>query len=610
MRSTFAIERAFASYNEGDISAAARWAELAILAQPDDPQVLLIYGMVMNAGGDFQKASSAFRKLTRLQPKEPAHWMNFATSQRAMGDLDSAATGYDKAAKLGGWNSVLHYNVALLELERGNFSPARTHLAEAAAAKPVDAEIGCRYAQCLMQSGEPSAFRQSLQDWQLWQGWTPDLLAEAAMLLLTAGDQAAALGIVERLKLNPSNTDSSELTLISILERTNCLSEATARFESLNRERIESTKELRSRWLHLRAQLASRNGRDDEAIETYREILQADVPLISRHEILFPLAKALDSQHQSLAAFEAVTEAHTSQMAYFDLTAPLAGNDTLGAEPVTMPCCDPEDAARWDSSDAPSTQDSPVFIVAFPRSGTTLLEQTLDAHPSLKSMDEQRFLLDAQECLQEDGLIYPSKLSEASPEQLARARERYWEQVSTKVNIKPGQRLLDKNPLNMLRLPTIKRLWPNSPVLLVVRHPFDVITSNFFQHYRSPDFARLCRDLPSLTAGYVSMFDQWYRNAEVLQPKVLEVIYEGFISDLEGSARRIADFCGLNWHDAMLEPGKHAKSKGYIGTPSYHQVVLPVSAKAVGRWRAYESELLPLASQVNHLATRWGYVIR
>jgi hypothetical protein len=319
------------------------------------------------------------------------------------------------------------------------------------------------------------------------------------------------------------------------------------------------------------------------------------------------MAKQLDADRQYEAAFDAAAGAHASQMAGFELTAPVGPDAVSGVLDITSAGCVAADVARWHEPEPPSMARSPVFIVAFPRSGTTLLEQVLDAHPGLQTMDEQRCLLDAQLRLQQLGLVYPSQLAEATPQQLNEARRHYWEQVATKVRLEPGQRLLDKNPLNMLRLPVIRRLWPEAPILLAIRHPFDVITSNYFQHFRAPDFARLCRDLPSLADGYVRIFDFWYQQAGLLQPNVMEVLYESFVTDLEGQAREIAAFCGLSWNEAMLDPAKHALSKGYIATPSYHQVVRPVTRKAVDRWRRYEQHLLPLHNRVAHLMQRWGY---
>ncbi len=599
---------ALAAFQKGDLVTAERLAGEAYRAAPRDPQPLLAWGVVMNARGRHEVAADAFRRLTQLQPREPVHWMNLATAERSAGRLDVAARAYESAAELGGWTADLLYNTALLELQQGHFLRARERLAQAVEQHPVDAEVGCHYARMLMQSGEPAALQAAVSSWQQWRGWTIELLADFGMLLLTVGDQPAALGIVERLRLGANNPPAVEMSLISMLERTNQLEEATQRMQALlQREGTNLPPELRMRWLGQRAQIAARNDQHAEAIALYREMLGIGIPREAQQEILFPLAKELDADRQYTAAFEAAAQAHVSQMAGFELTAPAAEEDAADSLGITRAVCHADDVAGWHEPEPPPLEASPVFIVAFPRSGTTLLEQVLDAHPGLQTMDEQRFLLDAQERLQAQGLDYPTGLAQATPAQLHEARRHYWEQVATKVQIGPGQRLLDKNPLNMLRLPVIRRLWPNAPILLALRHPFDVITSNYFQHFRAPDFARLCRDLPSLADGYARIFDFWYQQVEVLQPKVLEVFYESFVSDLEAQARRVAAFCGLPWHEAMLEPSKHALSKGYIATPSYHQVIRPVNRNAVDRWRRYEQHLLPLHGRVAHLMQRWGY---
>lgn len=608
MQTQATARRALTAFQQGDLATAERLARDAYRAQPFEPESVLAWAVVANALGRFDVATEAFRALTVLQPGEPVHWMNMATAARSAGRLDDAVQGYERAAVLGGWTTDLLYNMALLDLQRGQFVRARERLAQAMTQRPIDAEIGCFYAQVLMQSGEPAALRAAVADWQQWHNWTIERLADLGMLLLTVGDQASALGILERLRLADDNPVAVEINLITMLERTNQLDEATARLRVLeSRPGLGLPPELQARWLGLRAQIADRNHQHPQAIALYREMLQQELPLEAQQEALFPLAKALDADGQHEAAFDAAMAAHASQMAGFDVTAPATPEEHAQVLGVSTTSVSLGDVARWKEPEPPSLEDSPVFIVAFPRSGTTLLEQVLDAHPGLQTMDEQRFLLDAQQRLQQLGLAYPAGLAQATPAQLQEARRHYWEQVAGKVRLEPGQRLLDKNPLNMLRLPVIQRLWPNAPILLAIRHPFDVITSNYFQHFRAPDFARLCRDLPSLADGYARIFDFWYEQVEVLQPKVLEVFYESFVSDLESQARQVAAFCGLSWHDAMLDPSKHALSRGYIATPSYHQVVQPVNRNAVDRWRRYQRHLLPLHGRVAHLMQRWGY---
>jgi hypothetical protein len=297
-------------------------------------------------------------------------------------------------------------------------------------------------------------------------------------------------------------------------------------------------------------------------------------------------------------------------MAYLRLTAPMAAARGVPTWEIANWSCDPTDIAQWDETDAPPLEASPVFVVAFPRSGTTLLEQTLDAHPQLRSMDEQPIVQNALDDIVALGVRYPEELAKLRPDQLRTIRAQYFERAAGKVKLDPGQRLVDKNPLNMLRLPVIRRLFPNAPIILAVRHPCDVVLSCFMQHFRAPHFVLLCSDLQSLAMGYRRSFDFWYQQAAMLSPHVLEIRYENFVADFESGVRELAQFLRLPWDERMLAPAEHARAKGYISTPSYSQVVQPVNQKAVGRWRAYERHIAPIIPQLQPYLARWQYADR
>ena len=186
-------------------------------------------------------------------------------------------------------------------------------------------------------------------------------------------------------------------------------------------------------------------------------------------------------------------------------------------------------------------------------------------------------------------------------------RAHYWQQVSRRVELAPGQRLVDKNPMNLLALPAIVRLFPNARILLAVRHPCDVILSCYMQHFRAFSFTLMCRDLPTLATGYRRAFDFWFRESALLHPSHRVVRYESFVAEFEPQVRDIAGFLGLKWTDAMLQPGEHARRKGFISTPSYSQVVKPVNTRAVGRWRSYERYFRDVLPIVQPYLDYWGY---
>jgi hypothetical protein len=245
--------------------------------------------------------------------------------------------------------------------------------------------------------------------------------------------------------------------------------------------------------------------------------------------------------------------------------------------------------------------------VGFPRSGTTLLEQTLDANPSLVSMDEQPFLQRAVDQVKSSGLAYPAQLGKLMPSQLQGIRAEYWKRADKKVQLQVGQRLVDKNPLNLLRLPAIRRLFPNARTVLIVRHPCDVLLSCFAQHFRAPDLALMCRDLATLAKSYRLSFDFWYQQQPLLGAATYEIQYEKFVADFPAQVRQLAQFLELPWNDSMLAPGEHALAKGYISTPSYTQVIEPVNSRPIGRWKHYERHFADALKTLEPYLRRWGY---
>jgi hypothetical protein len=127
------------------------------------------------------------------------------------------------------------------------------------------------------------------------------------------------------------------------------------------------------------------------------------------------------------------------------------------------------------------------------------------------------------------------------------------------------------------------------------------------QDYRSVVLMAVARDLDHLARGYVEAFDYWFHHAALMRPDVLTLRYEDLVADQAGTAAKIASFLGLDNADAMLDAARHAREKGYIGTPSYRQVIEPVNRQGVGRWHRYHpwlEEVLPVISPV---AEHLGY---
>jgi tetratricopeptide (TPR) repeat protein len=579
----------------------------ALALQPDHLGALTALALTLTAQARYPEAVQAFSGLTRRSPLERSHWVNLGTTLRATGRHDEALNAYARAAQLGEASPDFSYNVGLLHIDRGDYESARAVLARAMKQAPQDAEIRYQYAHCCYESVHNDEALEALAHWPELGGLTTDLVAKIALLLINLGEPQRALDAVQRARRDPQPTPQAQLTLLQVEERTNQLTAAAAALERLRADPRAAA--LGTELTLARAQIAQRQDDHAAACELFREIDAACTEDHRRHYHLFHLAKSLDALRRHEEACVTMVQAHRSQVAQLHRTAHEAAARRKPPMYITRFGCDAADVAHWNLEDAPAAAQSPVFIVAFPRSGTTLLEQTLDAHPALRSMDEQPYLQNAIDVLLEEGIGYPEKMAGATGQQLERARARYWELVHRKVALEPGQRLIDKNPLNILRLPAIRRLFPNSPILHAYRHPCDVILSCYMQHFRAPEFALMCRDLPTLALGFRRAVDFWYQQAALLRPPVREVRYETFVADFENEVRGIAAFLGLTWDDAMLAPAEHARAKGFISTPSYSQVIQPVHSRSIGRWKAYEGHFEPVIALIQPCLERWGYVL-
>jgi tetratricopeptide (TPR) repeat protein len=419
---------------------------------------------------------------------------------------------------------------------------------------------------------------------------------------LERGNDAEAR--LRRLMERPEGQGIARLRLAGQLERVNRLDEAQALLDEAIVDPTDRDEEV-----SLRAALAARNGDHAQAIGYYRSMLDAASDGVTKAPQWFALAKAYDACKDAKGAMEALSTAHALQMRHAgrlvpNLLAPVANPLSIIDYPV-----DADSHKLWKvDANAPSVQASPIFVVGFPRSGTTLLEQMLDAHPGLRSMDERAFLQNVIARMQSSGrLRYPDDLDQLDGAALDELRATYWECVEEVIRLEAGERLVDKNPLNLLRLPIIHRIFPNARIVLALRHPCDVILSNYMQAFRAPGFQVLCSSLDRLARGYANAMEFWVRHVAVFEPAVLELRYEDLLDDVTTQTGRIAAHLELSDAAALERFQEHARAKGYISTPSYAQVIQPLNTKAVGRWQRYREYLEPVLPRLEPAMQRWGY---
>jgi hypothetical protein len=217
-----------------------------------------------------------------------------------------------------------------------------------------------------------------------------------------------------------------------------------------------------------------------------------------------------------------------------------------------------------------------VFIVGMPRSGTTLTEQIIAAHPLAFGCGE----LPDMALIARD-LQWPGGASGIDDQKLQQAIARY---VGAARRHSPAGavRLVDKAPLNFFHLDLVALLFPRARAIWCRRDPRDIAISIYGENFALNE--KYASDLPDI-AHYIEMQRRLMRHWQaVLSIPILELDYEQLASSIEPEARRIIDFTGLPWDPACLE--FHLNDRG-VQTPSRWQVKQPIHTRSIGRWRNY-----------------------
>jgi tetratricopeptide (TPR) repeat protein len=254
----------------------------------------------------------------------------------------------------------------------------------------------------------------------------------------------------------------------------------------------------------------------------------------------------------------------------------------------------------------------PIFILGFPRSGTTLVEQTLSVHPDIAAGDELPFVNEITGTMQRtlnSPLGYPEALAELWMGDrrygLDELRDYYLERVRRQGVPAPGRRwFTDKMPLNETHLGLIALLFPQAPLIHVLRHPLDVVLSVFANNLTHGFYCAYALDSAARHYLLIEELIEHYRAEMTL--RYLPVRYEDIVDDQEISVQRMLDFIGAPFDRRCLE---FHENRRYARTASYAQVTEPLYDASRYRWRHYREQLAPAAAILRPAIDRLGYAI-
>jgi hypothetical protein len=261
----------------------------------------------------------------------------------------------------------------------------------------------------------------------------------------------------------------------------------------------------------------------------------------------------------------------------------------------------------WTSTRAMNEHDPVIFMIGFPRSGTTLLDQMLDSHPGIQVVEEKPLIENIVSKLSDTDLLYPKLIASLNKEQIDELRKEYLRNLDKYIEKRNNSIVIDKLPLNIVHVGLIYRMFPQAKYIMTLRHPNDVCLSNFMQHYKMNSAMANFSSLAKTSELYDSIMLLWQKYVELLPLNFTEIRYELLVDETETEIRKLLGFLEVNWDPAILDYANHAKSKEAINTPSYSQVTEPIYHSARYRWQCYEEYLRPVLNKLESHINYFGY---
>ena len=254
----------------------------------------------------------------------------------------------------------------------------------------------------------------------------------------------------------------------------------------------------------------------------------------------------------------------------------------------------------------------PIFIVGFPRSGTTMVEQTLSAHPRISAGDELPTINDLTNLIPQmltSPLAYPEALADLwfgdKWEELDNLRDYYLQRARQLGAVRKGvPHFTDTMPLNETQLGLIALIFPQAPIIHVLRHPLDVVLSVYSNHLTHGFYCAY--ELETIARHYVLIMDLVEHYRRELPLRYLAIRYEDIVADQESNVRKMLGFVGISFDRRCL---KFHENRRYARTASYAQVTEQLYDRSRFRYRAYLQHLRPVLPILEASILRLGYDI-
>ncbi len=571
---------------------------------PDSVHALNELGLVLKELKDYDGAFRCFERARRLMPNDAKVLLNLGGLAMARGEIDSARELFEQVITVNDRYGLAYLYLWELATHQEDWNEAVRWLVRGATMCPENREIHEQLAVAYAERQEfPLAYEQIELAVHVSGATASTELARAVVCDLHHDREAAVAAFRHAMELDPHDSELL-LKFAAFEERNNRLEEAT----DLASRALALDASCEAEVRILLARIERRRRAYDRALAELTGLDFNGLPTALQTEAWFELGALRDAGGEYAKAFDAYTKGAkavvSSGRLHFD---PEKSAATLKHYREVLTPNILKGLARFTGKRG--SKRTPIFVVGFMRSGTTLMEQILSSHPDVQAGDELVALPKLTQIVAgELGQEFPDCLVGLDRDDtqglLAKWREQYIDLARhVGVDAERGGYFTDKNNLNLLYLPFITMLFPESPIVHIRRNPMDCVFSNFVTNpgfsipwaYNLEHAAAYYRDVMAVT--------EYYRDNMAM--RYHEIQYEDLVAEPDPVIREVAEFVGLTWDDGML---RFYENKRIARTPSHAQVNQTIYTRSVERYRHYEEFLAKPLAILEPLMQRYGYL--
>lgn len=588
------LDTAVQHHNGGNLSEAEALYKKVLTQDPNQPVALHLLGVVAQQKGEIDVAKAHVTKAIAVRPDYTEAFFTLGNILQGMGRYDQAVLRYQQVLKHEPTHPGALNNLASTLDRMGKSEEAIIYTRKSIEANPGQVESHKNLGLLLKKLNKSSEAIAAFEKAAELEPQNPDLPFSIADTLHGLGKIEQAIPYFLKVLEHMPDHPMTHYRLGILYEKIHKLEEA----EHHGRRAIELAPNDPIIHYPL-AVVLRRRGEIDQALSLLEPIGQMELTGNMASSIHFELGSLYDRSDYAEKAFFHFTKSNNMEAAS---TTSVKERFLDKVEKHRQSATQlPVDEAE--KSLAPSPP-APVFLVGFPRSGTTLLDQILDAHPGIQVMEERPAINTVISAISDD---YPENIRNLTQPDIDRLRHIYFSFIDQQMERKPDTLFVDKLPLNIIDIPLIVRLFPNAKILLAMRHPCDVILSNFMQLFILNDAMANFLTLPDAAHCYAKVMGLWLDYEKRLSLDWHMVRYEDLVSDLEPQARSLLEFLDRPWNNAVLDPASHAMSRGRINTPSYQSVTEPLYQRAKYRWERYRDQMAPVMDEIRPFIKTFGY---